>query len=180
MVEFYLDPILLLINTHRYNQSHHEEALRLFKEALRLTNEHKLQVVSKDKATIHYNCARAAIRMHRHLLAVEHCTFAIDLDSGFFKAWKLRGESRHKLHDFKDAVNDLERALKLSPADEKVFSMLEESRRARDMDHYTLFGVPAASSVRSSSAKRENFNHVAHFQRHFVVTSTYLYRSNTK
>ncbi len=121
--------------------------MRLFKEALRLTNEHKLQVVSKDKATIHYNCARAAIRMHRHLLAVEHCTFAIDLDSSFFKAWKLRGESRHKLHDFKDAVNDLERALKLSPADEKVFSMLEESRRARDMDHYTLFGVPAASSV---------------------------------
>jgi curved DNA-binding protein CbpA/tetratricopeptide (TPR) repeat protein len=130
-----------------YNQSHHEEALRLFKEALRLTNEHKLQVGSKDKATIHYNCARAAIRMHRHLLAVEHCTFAIDLDSSFFKAWKLRGESRHKLHDFKDAVSDFEQALKLEPVDNKVFAMLEESRRARDMDHYTLFGVPVSATV---------------------------------
>merc|ERR1712205_114131 len=94
-----------------------------------------------DKATIHYNCARAAMRLGRQLQGVTHCSAAIEMDESFFKAWKLRGECHQKLYNFEQAVKDLQQAVELSAADEKLLADLEEAQRSRDMDHYTLFGV---------------------------------------
>ena len=69
----------------RYNKSQHLEALGLFGTALQLIKGHSLDVTTKDSSTIHYNCARSAMRIGRNILAIEHCDEALELNDRFYK-----------------------------------------------------------------------------------------------
>jgi len=127
-------------NRH-YSERRYAAAIGAYSAALRLASERGLRASRRDLATLHYNRARAAFRLGRHVAAVEDCGEALDQDGTYRNALAQRAECHMSLFDFERAARDFRSLLDADPSDRQWARRLLEAERMRDLSHYAVLGV---------------------------------------
>jgi tetratricopeptide (TPR) repeat protein len=61
---------------------------------------------------VYANRAMALLKINDNVRAEEDCTKTIELDDTFIKAWQRRGAARKAMCRYREAVEDLEYALR--------------------------------------------------------------------
>ncbi|KAA0166941.1 hypothetical protein FNF28_03012 [Cafeteria roenbergensis] len=129
-----------------YSERRYNEAIGAYSTALELAAEHGLRASRRDLATLHYNRARAAFRLGRHVAAVEDCGAALEQDESYRNALAQRAECHMSLFDFERAARDFRALLDADPSDRQWARRLLEAERMRDLSHYAVLGLPATFS----------------------------------
>jgi DnaJ homolog subfamily C member 7 len=135
-----------------YSERRYNEAIGAYSIALDKASSAGLKTSRRDLATLHYNRARAAFRLGRHVAAVEDCNDALDKDASYRNAIAQRGECHMALYDFERAARDFQQLLDSDPSDRQWARRILEARKMRDLSHYDVLGLPREFT--SSQLKR--------------------------
>mmetsp|Transcript_53309 Transcript_53309/g.133828 ORF Transcript_53309/g.133828 Transcript_53309/m.133828 type:complete len:290 (+) Transcript_53309:73-942(+) len=80
-------------------------------------------------APLHLNSALCQIQLGEYRSAILSCEKALDIDEGNPKAWYRRGSAKLRLHEYKEAIEDFEASLRLSPDDASIKTNLARARK---------------------------------------------------
>ena len=92
-----------------------------------------------DLATLHFNCARAAIKERRHVLSLEHASAALEAKPDYANACMLVAECHMELLEFEAAASTYRRLAALEP---HTASWPDCAARADKMANATPYGRP--------------------------------------
>lgn len=118
--------------TEIYSNNLHYSQIR-FKKALTFLNEIPLKNSSSLqqkqirtlKIQCHLNLAAATLKTECYNEVVDHCTAALQMDPSSVKGLFRRAQALHKLHKYKEALEDLTEALVYEPDNRATLTLLK-------------------------------------------------------
>jgi tetratricopeptide (TPR) repeat protein len=123
-------------NTH-YRNAQFSDAAAAYRSALsKLTytwgaDVFEIDTISKLKTSLNSNLAAACLKTGDLMEAVEACERAVEIDGKLVKAWFRMGQAKAGLAMFEQAVEALETAMKMDPADETIPKEIERVKRMK-------------------------------------------------
>ncbi|KAL3923300.1 MAG: hypothetical protein SGPRY_004266 [Prymnesium sp.] len=84
-------------------------------QALELAKDNSDVCHPADRSTLHFNCARSALKESRYVLALEQTTAALELRSDYANALMLQAECHMELLEFTEAANAYSQLANLEP-----------------------------------------------------------------
>ena len=125
-----------------YNEKRFDVAIQCYGRALEVAQAGAVSTSPRDLATLHYNRARAAYRLGRHVSAIDDCGNALDCDPAYRNALAQRAECHMSLFEFDKAAKDFQALLDNDPHDRQWERRRRDAVTMRDMSHYVVLGVP--------------------------------------
>lgn len=122
-----------------------KEAYALYTEALLIDPQN-----TKTNAKLHFNKATVAAKLKRLSESINECNEALKLDMNYLKALLRRAACYMELQEYKDAVQDYERAYKIDKSRENK-RLLHEAKMAlkksERKDYYKILGINKDAST---------------------------------
>ena len=119
------------------------KATTAFEKALEVATGAGASVCSAtDVATLHFNCARAAIKEGRHVFALEQATEAVRARPDYANAGMLQAECHMELFDFDAAAAAYRRVASLEPHNSAWIDCAERAETMARATPYEVLGVP--------------------------------------
>ncbi len=125
-----------------YNEKRFDVAIDCYGRALEVAQAGAVSTSPRDLATLHYNRARAAYRLGRHVSAINDCGSALECDPAYRNALAQRAECHMSLFEFDKAAKDFQALLDNDPHDRQWERRRRDAVSMRDMSHYVVLGVP--------------------------------------
>ena len=135
-----------------YNQKQFDVAIAAYSDAIEKATDARVSSTPRDLATLHYNRARAAYRLGKHVAAIEDCSIALERDSSYRNALAQRAECYMSLFDFARATADFGQLLHDDPRDRQWERRKRDATMLRDLSHYAVLGI--AADAKGSAVKR--------------------------
>jgi len=127
-----------------FKASRFQEAYDLYTEALTIDPENK-----HINATLYFNRATASSKLNKLDNCINDCTSAIELDSGYIKAYARRAKSYMDQEEYESAVIDYEKVYKLDKTKEHSQLLKDaklELKKSKRKDYYKILGVAKTAS----------------------------------
>ena len=125
-----------------YRHGKFGEAADAFLGAIALAEKGGTSVCSaSDRATLHFNCARAAIKEGRHLLALEQANAALAAKPEYANACMLQAECHMELLDFSAAAAAYRRVAEMEPHNASWTDCAERAAKMGAASAYEVLGV---------------------------------------
>ena len=145
------DPTLLLLSkatsaNRLYRAGSYAAATAAYEEALQMAADAPEACAEQDLATLHFNCARAALKEGRHLTALAQAARALERRAGYANARMLQAECHMELAEFSEAAAAYAALCTIAP-DNPAWA--ECRLKANDMagaSLYDLLGVPPTAA----------------------------------
>jgi len=125
-----------------YNEKRFDVAIDCYGRALEVAQAGAVSTSPRDLATLHYNRARAAYRLGRHVSAINDCGSALDCDPAYRNALAQRAECHMSLFEFDKAAKDFQALLDNDPHDRQWERRRRDAVSMRDMSHYVVLNIP--------------------------------------
>mmetsp|Transcript_69032 Transcript_69032/g.114740 ORF Transcript_69032/g.114740 Transcript_69032/m.114740 type:complete len:646 (+) Transcript_69032:80-2017(+) len=138
------DPTLVLISAAKranalYRSANYSEAASCYLHAIEMANDALCH--PRDVATLHFNCARAALKEGRHILALQQAEFAMKQRPDYANALMLQAECHMELLEFREAAHAYAELMMLEPANEAWEQCEAKARDMSVMSHYQILGI---------------------------------------
>jgi len=127
-----------------FKASRFQEAYDLYTEALTIDPENK-----HINATLYFNRATTSSKLNKLDNCINDCTSAIELDSGYIKAYARRAKSYMDQEEYESAVIDYEKVYKLDKTKEHSQLLKDaklELKKSKRKDYYKILGVAKTAS----------------------------------
>ena len=98
-----------------------------------------------DLATLHFNCARAALKEGRHITALEQAGNALDIRAEYANAQMLQAECHMELAEFSEAASAYAALARLEPDNPAWSECQLKASDMADASLYELLGVAATA-----------------------------------
>ena len=146
-----------------YRHARYAEAERTFEAALELAQRGGAAVCSAaDVATLHFNCARAALKEGRHVNALEQASKALECKPDYANAAMLQAECHMELLDFEAAAAAYRRVSALEPTNMAWEGCAARAASMAAASAYEVLGV----GERAESAEIKRAYHTLCLQWH--------------
>jgi hypothetical protein len=128
----------------------------VYEKSFAILDDVKPSPSNQNKATLHYNCARAAANLGRHVSALQYCDRALELMPKYNSAVEQRAKCNVALFNFKLGVDDLDTliagATAADPGNLEQWMRLKKDAKAKlDESHFSVLGLVASGAGVSAS-----------------------------
>ncbi|KAL1521831.1 hypothetical protein AB1Y20_021482 [Prymnesium parvum] len=140
------DPTLQLVNQAKranalYRKGSFVEATASYLQALELAGAHADVCHPADRSTLHFNCARSALKESRYVLALEQATAALDGRADYANALMLQAECYMELLEFTEAAAAYTQLTRLEPDNRAWPECHSKAVSLADASPYDVLGV---------------------------------------
>ena len=141
------DPTLRLVAKAKaanslYRAGEYAAATAAYAVALQISADHPEACADQDLATLHFNCARAALKEGRHLTALEQAARALERRTDYANARMLQAECHMELAEFAEAASAYAALCRIEPANPAWAECRLKASEMAEASLYDLLGVP--------------------------------------
>ena len=142
----------------RYKATEFDLAIKVYEKAFGVMGDVKPPPSKQNKATLHYNCARAAANVGKQSSALKFCQAALDQVPAYASALEQRAKCHLALYNYKLAADDCDTLLAgATGADaagnlDRWASIKREARAKLDQSHFDVLGL--ASNATAAELKK--------------------------
>ena len=145
-----------------YKAMEYELAIAVYEKAFAILGDVKPSPSAQNKATLHYNCARAAGNIGRQLAALAHCDTALGYVPRYLSALEQRAKCNLALYNYKQAADDCDTLSAEGATAENAAqqaaqwaTIKREAQLKLGQTHFDLLGIqPSATAAEVKKAYR--------------------------